>query len=107
MNLCKYRNIFGRPNEGVHSFRIFNLAVIDVVFTLLGAYIISLYTKYSFITTSIILFLLGILCHHIFCVDTTIARVLSLNNLTRISLSNVLLSIASFWSNFYKNFYFL
>lgn len=99
MNLCKYRNIFGRPNEGVHSFRIFNLAVIDVVFTLLGAYMISLYTKYSFITTSIILFLLGILCHHIFCVDTTIARVLSLNNLTKISLSDVLLPNNFFFIN--------
>lgn len=99
MNLCKYRNIFGRPNEGVHSFRIFNLAVIDVVFTLLGAYMISLYTKCSFITTSIILFLLGILCHHIFCVDTTIARVLSLNNLTKISLSDVLLPNNFFFIN--------
>jgi hypothetical protein len=78
MNLCKYRNIFGAPGEGVHSFRILNIAVIDVIFTLLAAYIISLHTKYSFFTASLFLFLSGIFFHYIFCVETTIARIISL-----------------------------
>jgi uncharacterized protein YjbI with pentapeptide repeats len=33
MNLCRYRNVFGAPGEGVHSYRFLNIAVIDVVFT--------------------------------------------------------------------------
>jgi hypothetical protein len=78
MNLCKYKNIFGAPGEGVHSFRIFNLAVIDVVFTVIGAYAISLYTKFTFATSLVGLFLLGIFFHYICCVDTTIAKILSL-----------------------------
>jgi hypothetical protein len=49
MNLCKYRNIFGAPREGVHGPRFFNLAIVDVIFTLIGAYLISLYTKYTFL----------------------------------------------------------
>lgn len=80
MNLCKYRNIFGAPSEGVHSFKIFNIAVVDVLFTLLGAYVISLNTKYSFVASSAFLFSLGIFFHYIFCVDTTVAKMISLRN---------------------------
>ena len=29
MELCKYKNIFGLPNEGIHSYRFLNLAIIN------------------------------------------------------------------------------
>lgn len=77
MNLCKYRNVFGIPREGVHGPRFFNLAIVDVMFTLIGAYLISLYTKYTFLTSSIGLFSLGIFFHYIFCVETTVSKILS------------------------------
>ena len=77
MNLCPYRNMFGAPNNGVHSYRLFNIAVVDVVFTLLAAYMITMYTKYKFLWTSISLFALGIFFHYIFCVETTVAKILS------------------------------
>ena len=41
MSLCKYKNYFGEPGKGVHSYRIFNIAIVDVVMTLIGALIIS------------------------------------------------------------------
>ena len=31
---CKYKDIFGKPNEGIHSFRIFNISVIDTLLTI-------------------------------------------------------------------------
>ena len=77
MNLCPYRNMFGAPNNGVHSYRLLNIAVVDVVFTILAAYMISMYTKYTFLLTSISLFALGIFFHYIFCVETTVAKLLS------------------------------
>ena len=75
--LCKYRNIFGKVGEGVHSYRIFNIAIVDVVFTILAAYIIHLFVpKYSFIYILLFLFITGIILHHIFCVRTTVDKFL-------------------------------
>lgn len=79
MSLCKYKNIFGEPGKGAHSFRIFNIAVVDVVVTLIVAYLISKIWKTSFLKTSIILFLLGIILHRLFCVRTTIDKLLFCN----------------------------
>ena len=75
--LCKYKNMFGKVGEGIHSYRIFNIAIFDVLATILGAYIIHLFIpKYSFITVLIFLFILGIILHHLFCVHTTIDKLI-------------------------------
>lgn len=75
--LCKYKDIFGKVNTGLHSYRIFNIAIVDVLLTILLGFII----KYIFPTVNIycillILFLLGIIFHRIFCVKTTINKLL-------------------------------
>jgi hypothetical protein len=77
-NLCKYRNAFGRPHEGLHSIRIFNIAIVDVAFTLLAAWAIGKYLcpKVSWGWFALALFLLGILLHRLFCVRTTVDRLL-------------------------------
>jgi uncharacterized protein YqhQ len=72
MNFCKYKNTFGLPSQGVHSYRIFNIAIVDVISTIIGAYIISKIFHYSFTHCLIFLFILGIILHYIFCVETTI-----------------------------------
>jgi len=76
MDLCKYKNILGVPGQGPHSYRIFNIAIVDVILTIILAYIISYLFKISFVKTSIILFILGILLHRLFCVRTTIDKLL-------------------------------
>jgi len=76
MSLCKYKDIFGKPGKGVHSYRFMDIAVVDVVMTLLLAFLISYFTKYKFLNVSIILFILGILSHRLFCVRTTIDKFL-------------------------------
>lgn len=75
-NLCPYKYIFGEPGTGVHSYRIFDIAIVDVISTLIGAYIISIISKYDFLHVSIILFILGIILHRLFCVRTTVDKLL-------------------------------
>jgi hypothetical protein len=74
--LCKYKNALGVPGKGIHSYRIFNIAVADVIMTLIGAYIISRIFKISFLWTSVGLFITGIILHRLFCVKTTIGKLL-------------------------------
>jgi len=72
MNLCKYRNIFGRPKEGAHAWRLGNLAIVDVLFTILGAAIIAWAMQWNFWVTLLVVFLVGIAAHRLFCVRTTV-----------------------------------
>ena len=41
--LCKYKNALGVPGKGIHSYRICNLAIVDIIFTLLGARILQIF----------------------------------------------------------------
>ena len=75
--LCKYKNIFGKVGKGVHSIRIFNIAIVDVLATIVLAFIIYLFLpKYNFFIILISLFILGIILHKIFCVRTTIDKLI-------------------------------
>lgn len=76
MSLCKYKNILGIPGKGIHSYRLFGVAIADVIMTIVAAFLISYFFKYSFLTTLITLFILGIILHRVFCVRTTIDKVL-------------------------------
>ena len=75
--LCQYKDIFGNVGEGVHQYRLFDIAIIDVLLTIFVAYLISLYiTSYSFIFILICIFILGIIMHRLFCVRTKIDKLL-------------------------------
>ena len=75
--LCRYKNIFGEPNTGVHKYRLFNLAIVDVISTFLLAFAIYSYNpKYKFLHVLIIVFILGVALHRLFCVRTTIDKLL-------------------------------
>jgi len=76
--LCKYRDILGKIGQGVHSIRIANIAVVDVVLTILGAFLIHrfLFPKTSFWWILFLLFITGIVLHRVFCVRTTIDRLI-------------------------------
>lgn len=77
MSLCKYRNILGEVGKGVHSYRIFNIAIVDVLLTILAAYVIHIFMpKYKFFYILLFLFLLGIILHRLFCVHTTVDKLL-------------------------------
>ncbi len=82
MNLCKYKNILGKPNEGIHSVRLFNISIMDVLLTIILGILIQLFLMrvcHIYIDLFIILFILfslGILLHRLFCVRTTIDKLL-------------------------------
>jgi hypothetical protein len=77
MNLCKYKNIFGKPNEGIHSYRLFDVAIVDLLFTIIMAYLLANYLNKSFVVIFLILFVLGELMHYLFCVDTKVINFLT------------------------------
>ena len=83
MNLCRYKDLFGKPGEGAHSYRIFNIAIIDVLSTIISAYLIYFILRYvlnimciNYWWILLGVFLLGILLHRLFCVRTTIDKLL-------------------------------
>lgn len=75
-SLCPYKYMFGEPNTGVHKHRILDIAIVDVLSTILLAYIISEYFNKDFREVTIALFLLGIIIHRIYCVRTTVDKIL-------------------------------
>jgi uncharacterized membrane protein len=70
--LCKYKDIFGIPKTGAHKYRLFNIAVVDVIATIIVGLIISYIFHLNIWLILIILFLLGIIIHRLFCVKTTV-----------------------------------
>jgi hypothetical protein len=73
---CKYKDIFGKPNEDVHSIRLGNFAIIDIILTIIGGYFISNYFKLNLLNTIILLFVLGIIAHRLFCVRTQVDKLI-------------------------------
>jgi len=84
MSLCKYKDIFGKPGEGAHSIRIINIAVSDVLATIILALVIHQIllerilgiTNISIWWVVIGCFASGIIAHRLFCVRTTVDKLL-------------------------------
>ena len=87
---CQYKDIFGKPNQGIHSYRIpltkgvsgseTGFAIIDIILTIIVAKLINIYVlkDYKYITILIGLFILGIILHKLFCVETTLNKLLKI-----------------------------
>ena len=72
--LCKYKDLFGRPNEGIHSYRVMGVAAADVIQTIIGALLFSWIFRTSVAWTLGGFFLVGILAHRLFCVRTQVDK---------------------------------
>jgi len=72
--LCKYKNLFGIPNQGIHQHRIFGLATMDIIQTIIGALLISWFFKIKFWICLVTLFVIGEVLHILFCVDSAFLR---------------------------------
>lgn len=70
MDLCKYKDIIGKPDSGLRKYRIFDIAILDAVVTIIGAYLIALFFKWPLLYTIIVVFIIGIISHRVFCVRT-------------------------------------
>ena len=71
--LYEYRDLFGKPGEGIHRIRIpgTTTAATDYLVTLLLAWFISAIAKTPLVTTTMGLFVLGMVCHWTFGVELT------------------------------------
>ena len=85
MSLCKYKNMFGEPNTGIHSVRVLNFAIFDIASTILVGVLFHQYIIVEWLKMSssiklwmvlFFLFALGILLHRMFCVRTTVDKLL-------------------------------
>ena len=74
--LSKYKNAFGPIQKGIHSYRIFDIAILDFGVTFLVAWFLAFLFKWNIWYSCIGLFLAGILAHRLFSVRTTIDKML-------------------------------
>ena len=100
--LSEYKDIFGAPNTGVHSYRLFDVAIIDLALTIAVAYLITYMTHrknkvdidleasnvkkikcdamvsftFSFLKNTFYLLLVGIFMHGLFGVNTKLNTIL-------------------------------
>lgn len=76
MDTCKYKDLFGKPKEGVHSYRLFDIAIADVVIMIVFSKLIEILfgdqLEMSFWYILLWTFVAGIIAHRFFCVRTTV-----------------------------------
>jgi len=70
----KWKNLFGKPYEGIHAYRIFDVSVIDVSVVVASGFLISYFTQIAVLKVLIVSFLLGIIVHRLLCVRTRFDR---------------------------------
>lgn len=70
------KDIFGKVGEGIHSHRLLDVAIADVLMTILGAFVIKIVIapKITFLYILAALFLLGIVSHRALGVRTTVDK---------------------------------
>ena len=73
---CKYKNLLGKPKEGLRKYRIFDISIMDTVVVIAFVFGLTYFMKYSFWPTLAFTFFLGIFLHRLFCVRTGIDRML-------------------------------
>ena len=75
MGLCKYKDALGEPGKGVHT-HFMGIAWRDTVATIIGGILLSILFKWNVIYSVVGLFILGIILHRLFCVRTTVDKLL-------------------------------
>ena len=85
VRLCEYENLLGAPLSGIHSLRIGEgiigvndegIAVFDVVLAIAFGWVISKVFNISFVFGLLLSVCTGIILHRLFCVRTTIDKII-------------------------------
>lgn len=76
LDLCKYKNLFGKPSEGLRKYRILDIAIYDTAVVIVIGLLISYFTGYNIWLTLAVLFVSGIIAHRMFCVRTGVDKLL-------------------------------
>ena len=81
MEFKKFKNMFGKPGEGIHSIRFAGTAIVDYLLTILVAIITTFITKIPLELTTIGWFIMGIVSHILFGVQTKTLKYLSITSI--------------------------
>ena len=75
MFFCQYSELLGKPNQGFHAQRLGPFALYDLLGTIFLGFVLSRFTKkFSILTGTLFMFVLGQVLHWLFCVDTAFLR---------------------------------
>ena len=75
--LCKYRHVFGTEGQGFHSVRFMNIAILDLLMTIVVVGLMAYFAKLSLFYTLVLLVIIlaiGECMHLLFCVETNTTR---------------------------------
>ncbi len=75
----KFKNVLGEAGKGVHSFKILDTAMVDYFLTIMLAFVFSYLTGFPLVLMTILLFIVGIICHMLFGINTTTLKYLKIN----------------------------
>ena len=81
VDLCKYKSLFGTPRTGLRKYRIFDIAILDTVVTIICAFLIARFFNWTLWKVLVIVFISGIFVHRLFCVRTGLDKKLFSNDL--------------------------
>jgi hypothetical protein len=76
--LKQFKFIFGVPGEGVHRYRFMDVALVDYILTLLLAILVTKLTKLPLVISTILMFVVGIVCHYLVGIQTGATQFLGL-----------------------------
>jgi len=71
----EYKDALGIPGQGAHT-HVMGVAIGDVIMTIVGAYLFHRLTGYTLWKCIVGLFVLGIVLHRLFGVQTTVDKLL-------------------------------
>jgi NhaP-type Na+/H+ or K+/H+ antiporter len=72
---CIYKDSLGIPGQGFHT-HFLGIAILDVIGTIILAEILAHVFNWNIYLTLIAVFLTGIVLHRMFCVRTTLDKIL-------------------------------
>ena len=75
MDLCVYKDSLGVPGKGPHT-HFMGVAWRDVVYTIIGGTILAFLMEWNIFYSIVGVFIVGIILHRLFCVRTTLDKLL-------------------------------
>jgi hypothetical protein len=75
---CPFKFALGVPGEGVHAPRLFGLAIVDIIATVLVAGLTAWLTKSNYILNLIFWFVLGEILHFMFGTPTAFLKMIGM-----------------------------
>lgn len=75
-SLCSYKHIFGPERQGFHAIRFFDIAIGDLLLTILASYGLAHLFRIHIFSALLVMLALGVVVHRLFCVNTKINTLL-------------------------------